>query len=124
MDTKVAILSGFLVTLLIGCSLLIVIDNTGDSQDEENEVVDEIIQDPIDTNREPVVFVPDISKSWDGDNTILSGFIYDESPTTCTISIKLVNSLTNGENVVQEEIQITNEGKWVVELPMNQSGLW
>ncbi|GIR33971.1 MAG: hypothetical protein CM15mP47_1970 [Methanobacteriota archaeon] len=124
MDTKVAILSGFLVTLLIGCSLLIVIDNTGDSQDEENEVVDEIIQDPIDTNREPVVFVPDISKSWDGDNTILSGFIYDESPTTCTISIKLVNSLTNGENIVQEEIQITNEGKWVVELPMNQSGLW
>ena len=93
MDTKVAILSGFLVTLLIGCSLLIVIDNTGNSQDEENEVVDEIIQDPIDTNREPVVFVPDISKSWDGDNTILSGFIYDESPSTCTISIKLVNSL-------------------------------
>ncbi|MED5308780.1 MAG: YHYH protein, partial [Candidatus Thermoplasmatota archaeon] len=124
MDTKVAILSGLLVTLLIGSGLLIVIDNTGDNQDKENGVVDEIIQDPIDTNQKPVVFVPDISKSWDGENTILSGFIYDESPTTCTISIKLINPLTNGENIVQEEIQISNEGKWVVESQMNQSGLW
>ena len=79
MDTKVAILSGLLVTLLIGSGLLIVIDNTGDNQDKENGVVDEIIQDPIDTNQKPVVFVPDVSKSWDGENTILSGFIYDES---------------------------------------------
>ena len=101
MDTKVAILSGLLVTLLIGSGLLIVIDNTGDNQDKENEVVDEIIQDPIDTNQKPVVFVPDVSKSWDGENTILTGFIYDESPTTCTISIKLINPM-NRFNAIKQ----------------------
>ena len=47
MDTKVALLSGFLVMLLVGSGLLIIVDNTGQSTNEETQIPEQVIDEPV-----------------------------------------------------------------------------
>ena len=61
MDTKVALLSGFLVMLLVGSGLLIIVDNTGQSTNEETQIPEQVIDEPVISNQQPVAFVPDLS---------------------------------------------------------------
>ena len=91
MDTKVALLSGFLVMLLVGSGLLIIVDNTGQSTNEETQIPEQVIDEPVISNQQPVVFVPDVIRTWDGQNSIISGYIFDESPTTTSVIVKLLS---------------------------------
>ena len=124
MDTKVALLSGFLVMLLVGSGLLIIVDNTGQSTNEETQIPEQVIDEPVISNQQPVAFVPDVIRTWDGQNSIISGYIFDESPTTTSVVVKLINPVTNGEFLTLQGAEVDADGKWNAMLPTNEVGSW
>ncbi|MEC7097144.1 MAG: thrombospondin type 3 repeat-containing protein, partial [Candidatus Thermoplasmatota archaeon] len=124
MDTKVALLSGFLVMLLVGSGLLIIVDNSGESDDGQNDKPDVVVEEITEVNQRPAAYIPDVSRVWDGENSTISGYVFDESPSTCIVSIKLIDPVTNGEYLSLEYNQINEDGKWQFELPTNEIGSW
>ena len=82
MDTKVALLSGFLVMLLVGSGLLIIVDNSGESDDGQNDKPDVVVEEITEVNQRPAAYIPDVSRVWDGENSTISGYVFDESPST------------------------------------------
>ena len=124
MDTKVALLSGFLVMLLVGSGLLIIVDNTGQSANDETQIAEQVIDEPVISNQQPVAFVPDVTAPGDGQNSIISGYIFDESPTTTSVIVKLINPVTNGEFLTLQVAEVDADGKWNAMLPTNEVGSW
>ena len=94
MDGRTTLLTGILAFILIGGGFLtLVVDNIeqdenkdddSDSSEEQSDakpLVDEV----------PTILFSDYSKSWDGENIVLSGFVTDESPTTSTVTIEVLD---------------------------------
>ena len=110
--------------LLVGSGLLIIVDNTGQSSDEETQIPEQIVEEPVVTNQQPVAFVPDVIRTWDGQNSIISGYVFDESPTTTSVIVKLINPVTNGEFLIIQDVEVDTDGEWNAELPTNEVGSW
>ncbi len=124
MDTKVAILSSALILILVGSGFLIVIDNDSTNDDSTKTNEEDVFNNNELPNSAPIVKLTDIEKSWDGNNLILSGFIFDESPETAIVKIRFINPVSNSEPFQSIQTSVLEQGSWSVEVPISNPGQW
>ena len=127
MDGKTTLLTGILAFILIGGGFLtLVIDNSGqddDNSDDDSGSSNEQSEITSDIDEFPTILFNNYSKSWDGENITLSGFITDESPSTCVVSIEILDSFLT--TIFEPyNVSVASDGSWSSELPVSSPGEW
>ena len=124
MDGRTTLLTGILAFILIGGGFLtLIVDNIeqDENKDDDSDSSEEQSDAKPLVNEVPTILFSDYSKSWDGENIVLSGFVTDESPTTSTVTIEV---LDENLNIVIESfnVSVLPDGSWSTELSVSNPG--
>ena len=130
MDGRTTLLTGILAFILIGGGFLtLVVDNIeqDENKDDDSDSVEQQSDTTLSVDQFPSLLSSDYSKSWDGENITLSGFVTDESPSTCIVKIEVLDlcrpcrhlsEKLGRNNIIKEFLrkggircQIMNDGK-------------
>ena len=126
MDGRTTLLTGILAFILIGGGFLtLVVDNIEqeENKDDDSDSVEEPEGSTSVVDQMPTILFSDYSKSWDGENIILSGFVTDESPTTSIVTIEVLDS--NLITIIESfNVSVLADGFWSTELPVSTPGEW
>jgi hypothetical protein len=126
MDGKTTLLAGILAFILIGGGFLtLVIDNSDQDDDNSDNDTGSNEQSDMDSvvDVKPILLVNNYSKIWDSQNITLSGFLIDESPSSCIINFEVLDfnlvKITEAKNV-----SVAQDGSWSIEFPVTNPGEW
>ena len=126
MDGRTTLLTGLLAFILIGGGFLtLVIDNIEqeENKDDDSDSLEEQSDTTLIVNEIPSILFNDYSKSWDGENITLSGFVTDESPITSIVTMEVLDS--NLITIIEPfNISVLSDGSWSTELSVSTPGEW
>ena len=126
MDGKTTLLTGILAFILIGGGFLtLVVDDINqdeDSKDDSESTTEQSDMSPT-IDEFPILLFNNYSKSWDGENITLAGFVMDESAATCIVSIEVLDS--NLATIIESfNTSVLSDGSWSTELAVSNPGEW
>lgn len=123
MDSKNLGVSFLIAFLLVGSGLFLVAQDSVEEDPSENaEDTSSIEKDTEVDNAPGLMMVDAFQHPWDGMNATIGGFVSDESPSTSTVQIRLLDN--NFAEVSSDTLTPSPTGSWSFESNQMNPGSW